>query len=82
MTVSEARIPPLSNVVPVWDHDLGGYPTRVRMAMSDGTIQTFWHEVKQPPPQVEPEYQPKHLKKSTVVAATADRREIFENEHL
>lgn len=66
------RIAPLSNVVAHWDHNLGGYPTRVRLAMEDGSIQTFWREVSQPPPQIVPEYQPKHLKKSAIVAATAD----------
>lgn len=56
------RIGPLSNVVAYWDYGLDGYPTRVRLAMSDGTIQTFLHEVKQPAPNVVSDYKPKHLK--------------------
>ena len=58
----ENQIPPLSNVVPRWDHDYGGYPDRVRLAMADGTIQTYWLEVKQPKPQTE--YVGKHLKRA------------------
>ena len=65
------RIGPLSNVVAYWDHDLGGYPERVRLAMADGSIQTFWLEVKQPEPATQ-DYMPRHLKKSAIVAATAD----------
>ena len=63
-----ARIEPLSNVKPIWDHEFG-YPDRVRLAMADGTIQTFWLEVKQPRPQTE--YIGKHLKKTGDVASSA-----------
>ena len=56
------RIGPLSNVVAYWDHGLGGYPERVRLAMADGSIQTFWLEVNQPEPQTE--YLGKHRKRT------------------
>ena len=59
------RIGPLSNVVAYWDHDLGGYPERVRLAMADGSIQTFWLEVNQPEPQTE--YVGKHIKRPAVL---------------
>lgn len=62
----EERIGPLSNVVAFWDHNLGGYPTRVRLAMGDGTIQTFWFDPGQPEPQTE--YIGKHAKKTGYAA--------------
>lgn len=68
--MEEEKIGPLSNVVAFWDHGLGGYPTRVKLAMSDGTIQTFWYDPGQPKPQTE--YVGKHAKKSAIVAAITD----------
>jgi len=59
----EKRIEPLSNVCCYWDHDLGGYPERIRLAMQDGKIATYVLQVEQPAPNVTKEYQPKHLKK-------------------
>lgn len=70
-----ARISPLSNVKPLWKPGCK-YPSRVRLAMSDGTIRTYWDEPQQPkwkrwkpireiigyPRQTE--YQPRHLKKT------------------
>lgn len=56
------HIEPLSNVVAHWDHNLDGYPTRIKLAMSDGTIQTFWYDPGQPEPQTE--YIGKHAKKT------------------
>ena len=77
------RIGPLSNVKPIWDHGMDGYPTRVRLAMADGHIVTFWREAPQPKPKRwnpireiigyprQTEYQPRHLK--TGGAANTDR---------
>lgn len=59
----EGRIEPLSNVRGFWDHDLGGYPERIRLAMSDGKIVTYLLDVKQPVPNVIQEYKPRHLKR-------------------
>ncbi len=44
------RIAPLSNVVPYWENNMDGYPTKVRLAMSDGKIMTYRLEVIQPAP--------------------------------
>lgn len=72
------RVEPLSNVKPYWDVRHDRYPNRVRLAMSDGTIQTYVIEAIQPTPVVNrgwtnigyaaplDEYKPKHLKGSDV----------------
>ena len=44
------KIGPLSNVKAIYDKGCGKYPSRIRLAMEDGTIQTFWREVQQPKP--------------------------------
>ena len=41
------KISPLSNVKPFWKPGCK-YPSRVRLAMSDGTIRTYWDEPQQP----------------------------------
>ena len=63
----EERIGPLSNVKAFWDHDLGGYPERIRLATEDGHIVTYVLDVKQPAPNVTKEYQPKHLKRPAML---------------
>ena len=77
------RIEPLSNVKPYWDRH-GGYPARVRLAMSNGNIVSYLLEVVQPAPvtdrgwtnigyNVQDEYQPKHLKKTGCAANTTGK---------
>ena len=46
----QKNIGPLSNVKALWDHDLGGYPERIRLAMEDGHIVTYLLDVQQPAP--------------------------------
>lgn len=41
------KISPLSNVKPFWKPGCK-YPDRIRLAMSDGTIRTYWDEPQQP----------------------------------
>ena len=76
--MEQKRIGPLSNVVPVWDKGCGPLPSRVKLAMENGRIETFWRRDMVPMPkwrQWRPiqeiigyprkeEYQPKHLKKT------------------
>lgn len=69
------KISPLSNVKPFWKPGCK-YPSRVRLAMSDGTIRTYWDEPQQPKPKRwnpireiigyprQTEYQPRHAKKT------------------
>ena len=83
------RIGPLSNVKPFWDHGADGYPTRVRLAMSDGHIVTFWREVQQPKPRFwnpireiigyprQEEYQPRHLRRPAVLQHQPASEKIF-----
>ena len=73
MSMIPDRIEPLSNVRAFWDHNLGGYPERVRLAMSDGSIQTFWYEPDQPKPQTA--YVPKHGKTGGAATPTGLRKE-------
>ena len=70
----EGRIGPLSNVKALWDHDLGGYPERIRLAMEDGHIVTYLLDVQQPAPNVVQEYKPKHLKKTGDAATSTGPR--------
>ena len=67
--MNDGRIFPLMNVIGYWDHDLGGYPERIRLAMSDGKIVTYVLDVRQPAPQIRTEYAAKHAKKAAGVGA-------------
>ena len=70
------KIGPLSNVKAIYDKGCGTYPSRVRLAMEDGTIRTFWGEIQQPKPRRwnpiheiigyprQKKYQPRHAKKT------------------
>lgn len=73
----EDRIGPLSNVIGFWDHDLGGYPERIRLAMEDGHIVTYLLDVQQPEPNVIPEYQPRHLKRPAMLQHQPAQDQIF-----
>jgi len=80
------RIEPLSNVVPYWEHDESGYPTKIRLAMMDGKIQTYRLEVNQPAPVLDigwtnigytvqqTEYVGKHAKKTGDAATSTGPR--------
>lgn len=79
------KIGPLSNVKAIWDRGCGKYPSRVRMAFSDGTIRTYWDEPQQPKPKRwnpireiigyprQTEYQPRHAKKTGGAATPTGR---------
>jgi len=73
--MEEKRIEPLSNIVPIWDEGCGPIPSRVKVALKNGKIGTFWRRDAIPKwkpwrpireiigyPRQE-EYQPKHLKR-------------------
>ena len=77
----QKNIGPLSNVKALWDHDLGGYPERIRLAMEDGHIVTYLLDVQQPAPNVIPEYQPKHLKKTGDAATSTGPRANLSNNY-
>ena len=40
--MEEKRIGPLSNVVPIWDEGCGPICSRVKLALENGKIGTFW----------------------------------------
>ena len=75
MVKMEKRIGPILNVKAIYDRWCGRYPSRVKVAMLDGKVRTFWDEVLQPKPKpwnplheiigypVQAKYQPRHTKK-------------------
>lgn len=45
------RVAPIAGVTPVWsDRNCDKYPSVVRIAMEDGTVQDYAHVIEQPHP--------------------------------
>ena len=48
--MSEIRVLPLPRVTGIWEHDYSKYPDRIRVPMSDSSVQTYLLSVEMPHP--------------------------------